>query len=57
MTSVKTNIKYPVGIQNFREIIDGNYLYVDKTGIIHRLISEGKYFLLSRPRRFGKNHN
>src|SRR5690606_16173090 len=47
--------KYPIGLQNFREIRDGGYLYIDKTEIIHRLVNTGKYYFLSRPRRFGKS--
>ena len=47
--------KLPVGIQTFSEIIEQNYLYVDKTEHIFRLIDSGKYFFLSRPRRFGKS--
>ncbi|MEQ8706992.1 MAG: AAA family ATPase [Phaeodactylibacter sp.] len=48
-------MKYPIGIQSFREIREGGYVYVDKTRQIHDLVSEGKYFFLSRPRRFGKS--
>ena len=47
--------KYPIGIQNFQELITGGYLYVDKTELIARLVSRGKYYFLSRPRRFGKS--
>ena len=47
--------KLPIGIQTFEEIRGRNYIYVDKTEVIHRLITEGKYFFLSRPRRFGKS--
>ena len=47
--------KYPIGIQDFRELRIGNYLYVDKTKQIYDLIEHGKYFFLSRPRRFGKS--
>ncbi len=47
--------KLPIGIQTLSEIIDGGYVYIDKTQYIHRLINEGKYFFLSRPRRFGKS--
>src|SRR5690606_14052812 len=47
--------KYPVGLQSFREIREGGYVYVDKTEIIHRLVETGKYYFLSRPRRFGKS--
>ncbi len=46
----------PVGIQTFSEIIENNYVYVDKTEHVYRLVhSDGKYFFLSRPRRFGKS--
>ena len=47
--------KYPIGIQDFRELRKGGYLYVDKTEQVYRLIESGKYFFLSRPRRFGKS--
>ncbi|MEZ4863827.1 MAG: AAA family ATPase [Caldilineaceae bacterium] len=47
--------KLPVGIQTFSKIIDENYLYVDKTPLIHRLLRSGGYFFLSRPRRSGKS--
>ncbi|MEZ4656830.1 MAG: AAA family ATPase [Caldilineaceae bacterium] len=47
--------KLPIGIQTFSEIIEDGYLYVDKSESIHRLITSGKYFFLSRPRRSGKS--
>jgi len=48
--------KLPIGIQTFRDIIDDDYLYIDKTGEIYKLLTEGgKYYFLSRPRRFGKS--
>ncbi len=47
--------KYPVGIQDFGEIRTNNYLYVDKTEFVYKLTEGGKYFFLSRPRRFGKS--
>lgn len=48
--------KLPVGIQTFEKLINGNYLYVDKTPEIYKLLeSGGQYFFLSRPRRFGKS--
>lgn len=50
-----TNLKYPIGLQSFEEIITGKYTYVDKTKFIHRLVDAGKYYFLSRPRRFGKS--
>ena len=47
---------YPVGLQTFEEIIRCNLLYIDKTEYIYRMThSGGKYFFLSRPRRFGKS--
>lgn len=49
------NIKYPIGIQDFEGLRKDNYLYVDKTAIIRNLIEQGKYYFLSRPRRFGKS--
>ncbi|MFO7735135.1 MAG: AAA family ATPase, partial [bacterium] len=45
----------PIGIQNFRELRKRNALYVDKTEVLHKLITEGKYYFISRPRRFGKS--
>ncbi len=48
--------KYPVGIQTFETIREGNYLYVDKTKYIVDFRTKGmKYIFLSRPRRFGKS--
>lgn len=47
--------KYPIGIQSFSEIRNNNYHYVDKTERIHELVSTGKFYFLSRPRRFGKS--
>ena len=49
--------KLPLGIQTFSEIRDPqeNYLYVDKTAIALKMITEGKYYFLARPRRFGKS--
>ena len=46
---------YPIGIQSFEEIRNGGYVYVDKTALIYKLTSTGKYYFLSRPRRFGKS--
>ena len=47
--------KLPLGIQSIRKIVEGNYVYVDKTGYIYNLINEASYYFLSRPRRFGKS--
>ena len=47
--------QYPVGIQTFSEIIQGGYVYIDKTDLVWNLTRGGKYIFLSRPRRFGKS--
>lgn len=47
--------QFPIGIQNFAELRQGNYYYVDKTAKIIELINTSKYIFLSRPRRFGKS--
>ena len=47
--------KLPIGIQTFREIREDGYYYVDKTALAQRLIEGGKFYFLSRPRRFGKS--
>ena len=47
--------KLPVGIQNLREIREQGHYYVDKSGLAIDLLSSGKYFFLSRPRRLGKS--
>ena len=46
---------YPIGIQNFEDLRRGGYVYIDKTEKIYDLFSTGKYYFLSRPRRFGKS--
>ena len=48
-------MKYPIGIQDFEKIIEGGYVYVDKTDLVYSLASEGHIYFLSRPRRFGKS--
>jgi hypothetical protein len=48
-------MKYPIGIQDFRKLREGGYVYVDKTLHIHRVLQGGNYLFLSRPRRFGKS--
>ncbi|MBQ8159018.1 MAG: ATP-binding protein [Prevotella sp.] len=48
-------MKLPIGIQDFESLRIDGYAYVDKTAQIYRLISEGRYYFLSRPRRFGKS--
>jgi hypothetical protein len=45
----------PIGIQNFESLRKNNFLYIDKTELIYNLIKGGRYYFLSRPRRFGKS--
>ena len=47
--------KLPIGISSFSEIRKADYVYVDKTALIERLVANGRYYFLSRPRRFGKS--
>ena len=47
--------KLPIGIQSFEELRTEGYLYVDKTDLVYKLVTEGKQYFLSRPRRFGKS--
>jgi len=49
--------KLPLGITTFADIRDPeeNYLYIDKTALAAELINKGRYYFLSRPRRFGKS--
>ena len=48
-------MKLPIGIQDFESLRIDGYEYIDKTEQIYRLVSEGRYYFLSRPRRFGKS--
>ena len=48
-------MKLPIGIQDFESLRIDGYEYIDKTEHIYRLVSEGRYYFLSRPRRFGKS--
>ena len=47
--------KLPIGIQNIREILEKDQVYIDKTGFAKELIENGKHYFMSRPRRFGKS--
>ncbi len=47
-------LKYPIGIQTFSDLRNDGYVYIDKTQYIYQLL-QGKYYFLSRPRRFGKS--
>ena len=47
--------RFPIGLQNFQRIINEGFLYVDKTALIYKMITQGVAYFLSRPRRFGKS--
>jgi len=47
--------KIPIGLQDFRKIIENGFLYVDKTAYIYEIVSKPGTYFLSRPRRFGKS--
>ena len=55
VTETDEDMLYPIGIQNFEDLRRNEFVYVDKTHHIYRLASTGKYYFLSRPRRFGKS--
>ena len=48
-------MKYPIGIQDFEKIRKGGFVYIDKTALVYDLVSRGRIYFLSRPRRFGKS--
>ena len=48
-------MKYPIGIQSYESLRRDDYVYVDKTALIYQLVTTGRYYFLSRPRRFGKS--
>ena len=48
-------MKYPIGIQTFEDIIKNGFVYVDKTHLVHNLVTTSKVVFLGRPRRFGKS--
>ena len=47
--------RLPIGIQDFRTVREHDFYYVDKTLFVRRLVDEGRFYFLSRPRRFGKS--
>ncbi|MBL7815672.1 MAG: AAA family ATPase [Saprospiraceae bacterium] len=47
--------RLPLGVQDFRLMREDNNIYIDKTELIYQLLTEGYYYFLSRPRRFGKS--
>ena len=48
-------IVYPVGQSSFEDLRADNAVYVDKTALIYQLVKQGRFYFLSRPRRFGKS--
>ena len=48
-------MKYPIRVQSFEKIRKEDYIYVDKTDLVYRLVNDGTIYFLSRPRRFGKS--
>lgn len=48
-------MKIPYGESNFKTVLTGGYVYVDKTAYIRKLEEAGKYLFLLRPHRFGKS--
>ena len=48
-------MKYPIGMQSFEQIREDGFVYVDKTALVYDLVTMGKIYFLSRPRRFGKS--
>ncbi|MEE4357450.1 MAG: ATP-binding protein [Desulfococcaceae bacterium] len=52
---MKKTQRLPIGDSSFENIRRDNWLYVDKTRHIYKMADEGKYYFLSRPRRFGKS--
>ena len=47
--------RLPIGMQTFSQVIEGKYVYADKTKFISKVMDAGKAVFLSRPRRFGKS--
>jgi hypothetical protein len=45
----------PIGVQDFESLRNDGYFYVDKTALVYQLVTTGRYYFLSRPRRFGKS--
>ena len=50
-----SEMKFPVGIQSFEDLRNKGFVYIDKTALVYQLVDTGKYYFLSRPRRFGKS--
>lgn len=55
---METKKRIPIGISDYKMLIDENYYYIDKTDFIRQLVEEGSLItMLPRPRRFGKTLN
>ena len=52
---MEQTIVYPVGQSSFEDLRADNAVYVDKTALIYQLVKQGRFYFLSRPRRFGKS--
>lgn len=52
--TIKGTMKYPIGVRNFEKVIKEDYLYIDKTALLYKMVTDSGYYFLSRPRRFGK---
>ena len=52
---IAEDMLYPIGIQNFEKLRKEGCVYVDKTALMYKMVKEGNYYFLSRPRRFGKS--
>jgi hypothetical protein len=52
---MSTSQRLPIGLQDFRKIIENEFLYVDKTEYVYKMASKPGAYFLSRPRRFGKS--
>lgn len=48
-------MKFPIGVQSFKKLINNGFVYVDKTDLVYSLVDEGAVYFLGRPRRFGKS--
>ena len=55
LEQIMTKKKLPIGIQTFSEIRSEGYYYADKTPFCLKLVEQGSYYFLSRPRMFGKS--
>lgn len=45
-------VRYPIGQQDFRQLREMGFLYIDKTHFIKKIVDGGQYYFLARPRRF-----